>query len=427
MKYLKDERSTEISTNTLADCAFILYFANATIRAVTYTVLGRNSLAYAVAIFIPYAFLFLCGLMDYEKYFKVDFFAMYAAVLLFFLVSLIIHPEYLPYYTRADFGVWDHVLTPYRGIYAYLFIRIMDSPERIKRNLRISGWVAMPSFYYDVLQATRRGYWILWGAKGATQGTYSVSFGYNVLPFALVFLYFALQEKKLSDIISAVICIFLIFSYGSRGQMVFIALLIIVYISLTLKNSKSGIIYLFAIIAVTAVLIYYYDHIMNGISELLSNLGISSRFLKKMQDGSLADDNGRFEIWQAAIEMIKNNPLGYGAKGASHIITAYISAGYPHNILLEFLIDYGVLPGFALFAFFMYKSIKIIFSSDTAWRDVFIPMFCSSCCLFISLSYWSTPTYWVCLGIGMSMYYEKKSCLQTQPINMEGIKHYVRR
>lgn len=46
---------------------------------------------------------------------------------------------------------------------------------------------------------------------------------------------------------------------------------------------------------------------------------------------NITDDSGRLVIWNVAVDMIKENPFGYGAMGTRHVISEIIIQGHPHN------------------------------------------------------------------------------------------------
>ena len=93
--------------------------------------------------------------------------------------------------------------------------------------------------------------------------------------------------------------------------------------------------------------------------------------------------------------------------------------GYPHSIILEFLIDYGVFIGGVFLIILAVNSVKIIFGKENMkWNEAFLPIFCTSLSLLMSLTYWSVPTFWSCLGIGVSRAIEGKR-LNRMNIGME--------
>ena len=402
--------TVKVKYSVIAELAFVAYFANAAIRWAVNGVLGTGTIATWIGMLIPYALLGVCLMLNYRKAFKLDFLILYMLVLAFFGVSLLLHPDYAYYYERADFGVWDHVLRPYRGIYAILFIRLLDRPEQVIKGMKISGWVLYPYAVRRIVIALQRGYWdgFAMGGGEAVEMSYSVSFGYEILPFVLFFLLDALYYKNKLSIAGAAVGGFMILIAGSRGPFLFIAELVVIYLILELRNSRKKVI-ISLLVIIAGVILYLYGSLLVGLlAGALSKLGFSSRFLKRLLAGTITGDSGRSIIWEAALQMLKDNPLGYGAMGARQSLAPLVYVGYPHSIILEFMIDYGVFLGGAIIIFFGIYSYRLIFRSDNEWKLAFIPMFCSACGLLISLTYWSVPAYWACLGLGFHAYLSRR-------------------
>ena len=396
----------KMKTEQLAELSFILFFSEALLRTLVTGVLGQGHISSWIGMLLPYVPLFLICVRNPRRYIKVDFIVIFILVLVFFATTLLLHPEYEPYYSRSSYGVWDHVLKPYRGIYAYLFIRLIDDPKRILNCMKISGWMMMPYFFYRVY----RGSWSTVTATGVNlEASYSVTFGYEVLIFALIFLYLSLTEKKSIYIITAVIDIILMLVGGSRGPILFVGLFFVLYILIYTQNIRRKGLVVFLIIAGSLLVYIFYNPMLVLLINILDYFHLSSRFLRMLLAGTISDDSNRFNIWNASIQMIKNNPFGYGAMGSRHEIINYIFAGYPHSIILEFLIDYGVILGsFLLIVFFGY-ALSILFSKKKKeWCDVFLPFFCAACSMFISLTYWSRAEYWSCLALGVCCFQDMR-------------------
>ena len=116
--------------------------------------------------------------------------------------------------------------------------------------------------------------------------------------------------------------------------------------------------------------------------------------------GTISDDNGRKEIWNAAIDMIKTNPFGYGAMGTRHVIYFIHDVGHPHQVFLEILVDFGVLLGSIIIIIFIYQSAKILFSNKyNDWFPIYVLFFCRSCQLLLSGTFWHVAAIWACIGI----------------------------
>lgn len=387
----------KMNTEQLAELSCVLFFSNALFRLIVEKLLGSNFVATLLAALIPYIPLVLICILRPKKYIKLDFIVLFTCIIAFFALTLLIHPEYKFFYLRDSYGIWDHVFKPYRGIYAYLFIRIVGEPKRLLKCMKKAGWLLMVYFVYKVVI----GEWTGVTASGILENaSYSVSFGYEVLVFALLFLYSALTEKKLTDIIAASADILMILVAGSRGPILFIGLFLVLYLFLNLNHSKKRIL-IITIVGLGAVILYlFYIPIFVFISNFLNSLGVSSRFVTKILNGTITDDSNRTVIWNAAFQMIRDNPFGYGAMGSRHVIYNFIYAGYPHSIVLEFLIDYGVFFGGLFLLIMCISVINVLFSSKyEAWRGIFLVFFSAACSMLISLTYWSRPEFWSCLAL----------------------------
>ena len=334
-----------------------------------------------------------------------DFWVILLSVILFFAITLIVHPEYEPWYARSDYGVLDYVLKPSAGIYIYLLIRLIDNPKQIKQTIKIS---AIPMYIYFglfVIQALRRGYWIDISNKGYERHvSYNLSLGYNVLIFTLPFLYDFFEKKRPYDLAGAAIGMFIMLVAGSRGPFLDIAIFVLLYVMLKIWNAKTRIVVMFAIIAGAALLWFAYPYILQGLAKLMDSLHVSSRFLTKLMAGTITDDNHRAEIWAAAIRMIRTRPLGYGAMGSRHVLYKYIYVAHPHDFFLEVLIDFGVVVGTVIILWLLRWTVRLFKMKDMdEWKAVFLIFFARACQLLVSLTFWHSIGLWGVLAVGVCM------------------------
>lgn len=395
---------SHINTKQLAEFAFIMYFANSLLRTIFSWLLGgTGALTVLCSLALVYIPVLLLCIVNHKKYIKIDFIILMLWILLFLSVTLAFHSEYKYYYLREDYGVWDHILIPYRGIYAYLFIRLIDDPKRIIKCMKISGWLMFFQFAYRIYGYLRRGYWYgVSGSNSSAEFSYNISFGYEVLLFTLVFLYCALKEKKMPDIVASIIGTMMILVAGSRGPVLVMAIFFVLYILMEMKYSRKKMLLISGIILVSILLYFSYTYILLALSKIITRFGFSSRFITSLMSGTISNDSGRSRIWGAAIDMIKQNPWGYGALGTRPVISNIIVAGYPHSVILEILVDYGVFIGGGILIVFLVNSIEILFTKKRSeWSGVFLIFFSSSCSLFLSLTYWSIPSFWATIGIGV--------------------------
>ena len=220
MPLLLKEKLRFVKTSQIAEFAFVMYFANAMLRTFFRWIFGGNNLiAIVMTLIMLYIPVLLLCLINPKKYFKLDVLFIFLWIAFFFGLTIFIHPKYESYFNRPIYGVWDYVLIPYRGIYAYLFVRLLDNPKKIMTCMEKTGWLMFVYFIYQIIVFFKRGYWYgVDGSDGMAKLSYSVSFGYEILPFALTFLYKSLKERKITHIIATILNIIMILIGGPAGR-----------------------------------------------------------------------------------------------------------------------------------------------------------------------------------------------------------------
>ena len=343
-----------------------------------------------------------------------DFWLLYFLIGFFFLITYLLHPEYEYWYKRSDYGVINYVLKPNNGIFLYLFIRLVNDPKRILKTIKTSAWPIYLWYGYQVIQAMARGYWVDTSNRGyEIHMSYNLSLGYNVLLFVLPFLYSALAEKKLTDWIGAFVGIAIILVAGSRGPFLDIGIFLAIYILLKFSRSRKKIILALSIIAGSILLWISYPFLISQLAGLLEKLNLSSRMISKLVSGEVLDDSNRSTIWNAAVEMIKQHPFGYGAMGTRHVIYQYIYVAHPHQFFLEVLVDFGVVFGSAIILWLAVKTVKLFkMKGQDEWKAVFLIFFARACQLLVSLTFWHSIGLWGALAVGVCMCKAKRKELR---------------
>lgn len=391
-------QESNVSLERIKELAIILFFAQPFLTWALGFVLGRYA-GYAVLLFM-YLPVFLVLLLGKGKKFPYDFFLLWITLLLFFLVTYVFHPDYADVYRKAYYGVWDYVLMPFNGLYAYLFLRLIDDPKRILKCLRISALMAYVYYAFTLYTAIRVGYWETNWDGTIIRISYSLEFGYDLLLYVLVFFYCALKYKKPIDWIMSAAGIFMIMGAGSRGPILDIIIFVALFVLVELDNKKNKSIYVISLIALMVGVFLLYAPILNFLSNIMERVGLQSRFIQMMLSGRVAEDNGRVQIWQHAIQMIKNNPFGYGAMGSRHEIINTIFVGHPHNIILEFMIDYGVFFGSFLLIIGIVSVIRCLRASIAdEWKGLIIIFVGLSSQLLLSGTYWHRQGIWGLLAV----------------------------
>lgn len=370
---------------------------------------GLTVIARETALVITYLPLFFV-IVKAPRNFVPDFVALWLAVVLFLGVTLWYHPEYEPWYTKDTYGVWPYVLRPENGLYAYLFIRLLNDPESIIRMLKRSSWIMYVYYLYVLIDAKRTGYWVAINYMGfEVRETYDLDYGYNLLFYVLVFMFLAIHEKKPIYFLMSLIGIGMILMGGSRGPLVCLVLFVALMILQKLWRMRHRGIILTAAAGLVAAVVLCRKQIFMLVGKVIEMLPVESRTLEMIASGEIFDSTGRGKIWGAAVQMIKDNPFGYGAMGTRHVISSYHYVGHCHQIFLELLVDFGVIFGTLIILGMIIASFKIILcEKDPLWRGIFIIFLARSGHLLLSGTYWHVFSFWGCIAVGVCIHQKNK-------------------
>ena len=350
-------------------------------------------------VYLPVAALFFAA----KQKLPADFFRLLLLLCAYLFVTFLIHPEYEYYYTREQYGVWDYVLRPNNGIYVYLFIRLVDDPRRILRSVRVSGCVVYAYSALRLYVATVKGFWMEEGSRGQEyMSSYNMNYGYTLLLFVCCFLFCAFERKSVPDLIAALAGCFMILCGGSRGPFLDIAVFVVIYWFLRFRRSRRKTAFASGTVLAAGAAAELWQPFLTAFQRLLAHFNINSRTLQMMLDGTVAINNGRDVFWEASFQMIRENPQGYGAMGARHVLCGIHIVGHPHNFFIEILIEYGVIVGPVLIALMLASSLRIFLQKeDNGWQGVFLIFFANACQLLTSYTYWHSPALWGALAVGV--------------------------
>ena len=141
------------------------------------------------------------------------------------------------------------------------------------------------------------------------------------------------------------------------------------FTSLPIVSGKKGVKFLLPILTIIILILFItFSPIFNGeLQNELRSLFPNKIFLEFSNEGYQDLDATRIEIYESAINLIKENPLfGIGAASFSKIFFLETSfwKGHSHNLLIELSISYGLPSAFCFFittSNILYLSSKKIF------------------------------------------------------------------
>lgn len=185
---------------------------------------------------------------------------------------------------------------------------------------------------------------------------YYMHVGYNLL-YPALFLLFSAGKQRVIDKLIAVASILVILLYCARGTVLVMVPAVGLYYliqSLRVKSRGKRVAVIIFIFAVCILLVFYLDKIFQYLYEIFPK----SRSLRYIMEGDMMDSSGRDKFYSLGFHEFLQHPLNvmgiYGDRvfyGKLFEIVN-IEGCFAHNVMLEFLLQFGViLGGFICIAF----------------------------------------------------------------------------
>ena len=192
--------------------------------------------------------------------------------------------------------------------------------------------------------------------------TYNMTFSYSVL-LPMVSLYS--HKGKLSKCVS-VLLFFVVISIGSRGA-AGIFLIYLIY-DIVQRNKK--------LILPVLVLSIIFIVSLTDIVEYLASIGLKSRTITLLLEGNIDSLSERDYIYNEVVEKMKVSPMwGYGL-WADRVILKNTDT-YCHNIVLEILLNWGVILGTIILICILFSVMYLYIRSNSEGRNIIVKYFCA--------------------------------------------------
>ena len=379
------------------------------------------SLTISVLLFFsPFAlFVNLITVLIFRKFVSFDSVILYSILLFFLLWSLTISFRRIKLTT---IGIPAFLLLAYFISYAvypelrvYMFTSWMDLSGNNTYWLFIN---ALPAFLlirqiwnYEILMKYLRGFSI--ATVLASLGTLIIYlsldeqpaymyFSYDMLLAVILLLFSFFQGKKTIILLMAILGAGQMFFCGARGPMLCVGLAIVLYVLfLTDKPTAKILTILFAALFLLLAFVFW-EPLLNVLANISESLGIESRMIEKMRDGTLADSSGRDSVRSELTPYLSLWGRGiYGDRGLTE-------GRHAHNFFLEVMVHYGLIIGSVICIFIVFLLLAGFFTKDREKKLLFIAFFCSGIVkLMMSSSYvLKEPAFYAMLGICVSCYYK---------------------
>lgn len=200
------------------------------------------------------------------------------------------------------------------------------------------------------------------------------SLGLYVTPFFLIlYINFLRNKTVLTTLMLVVDAVFAL----AGGRQCFIILLLGVVFIYLFENRKKPMKIVVALIVALIIILFLLlmlEPLLKVLITLVNEMGLDDYMLSMLANGELFSTSTRDIIYESSAQIIKSN--GYylsGFFGSIYKIRAMYSwIAYPHNIIYDFLIDFGTILGGILLLLILYKLLRQIMGGDSERRLVLI-------------------------------------------------------
>ena len=262
-------------------------------------------------------------------------------------------------------------------------------------------------YYISVINIISCSFYFLFYAQSAsysgsaiTGEGHNMGASYNILPHVIYATWQMYKKRTIVKIALSVMGFLLIASFGTRGPLVCFIVFNAFYL-LLIKRYNNPIKAKFIVLFISVNIIVFLTQIMSFLGELVVNIGMSDRIFQIALDGNFIGGESSGDERLYFIEVIKSMIInatdfwGFGLAGCDRIIGIY-----PHNIWIEILFSFGIIPGVILMTILLYRIIKKFFISKNETTRCFLALLlCSSILkLCFSFTFLTDPYFFMLIG-----------------------------
>jgi len=260
--------------------------------------------------------------------------------------------------------VWELV---YAAIMAFSYFAFPDTRPYFSDNAMFirqiltvyipSGVIAMCITDYKNCFAPMRK--LLWGGfflllcslmTGFMQIWDYQQWGINLSPFVLISFACYMQSKHKMDLILFLLSAFLVLQGGRQSLFVVLLGIILIYFFMNQDKKEKQIMIILLIVLSIIVLFLMWNILLELLADVLAAFDIHSRTLEMLINGELISFDSRESIIEYSIDGIRKNGNKISGLFADRYYLKNLKMysdwiEYPHNIFLEFFLDFGYIGG----------------------------------------------------------------------------------
>lgn len=373
----------------------LTYFVNVFCN---YVISWGNIYDTIICYIIFFVFLFFAFKAVYRRM-KVDIVALFIFLAIAWVSTSVFHSgdgngKYMFTYTK------DLLHNPLYHLFLYSFTGYVFA--RYIGNYKLFEDILIKFSIAVVICSTATFFVLLIGKKVQQQ---YMTFSYNMLLHTAMLILSYFRRKKLLYLIVGLTGMVMIFIAGCRGAIVSLIASVVMYMFFRKDKPIRKLALIGTIILVSCVVLINFEGVLNYISDVAEELEMDSRTIEMIQEGEFLEDSGRGKIQEKLKD--EYTLFGSGLYG-DRILTG--TETYAHNLVIEILIDFGVIFGTPILILFFITLLRGIFAPNRDLRFLVLVFFSAGLIkLFFSSSYlMQEPAFYVLLGLCVNAGEKKK-------------------
>lgn len=396
---IQNNKQFKKATKGISEIAFVFFLAVIWLEDIVFSYVqafllrlpGLNILADGFTSILLF-FLALLSVPYISNKVKINDVIFYAVCVFVYLLHLIFYQDNIDYLLPKAFEIFIKILPLY-------FVGLTFEPKKHTTMLYklsiITIWLRL--VYAIVFEES----------MDSTASLYEGDMwsSYCLLPHICLVCYMVLSKRGILNIITLIVGLILSFSFGTRGPLLCILCLAIVYF-LIIGDKKISMHVVIAMIFVGIIVVLSFNWLMSQLYDIATRLGLSIRIFDKLSHGEFFVSDSRNDLKYTLSKHLWDKIFGYGLAGDRVILGVYA-----HNIIYELWISFGVLLGtiaFLLIVAFILKTFKEI-KKTRCNAILLLVLFCSCFIkLFLSGSYLNEKFLFLFFGLCVSVLRQKE-------------------
>lgn len=288
-----------------------------------YSGVGRNNVVHAIVMAVSAIVMLVSAFIWIKTYRSLSIsVALYAFVFLVFAIQYFLYPENRDYLLGYVFKVFLWEIPTF--INSILVKDEISEVEVMKKASLIIVAFGLFHAFFDIFGGFYKGY--------------SMSFGYEMLLPACFFTYYYFEFKSRACLILTIVIASTILVLGSRGSLITFCFY---FVSMLVVSNKSRSWKIWVVFLMILAVVFS-NQILGYVNSLLNLVGIESRTLGMLASGTvISNDSGRGDIQKITLDLIRRNWF-FGAGMGSDMKAI---GAYPHNLVLEVVLHFGIPIG----------------------------------------------------------------------------------